>query len=103
MTNPLDQRDALSEFLQKYPPGTVAKTVAKAHDSDMQEIRTILGRLEPKVTEMHAVMTATLPHLATKTEVSKLEVALSEKPSKSYLWMVLGVLVAAILGTFALK
>jgi hypothetical protein len=53
MTNPLERSpDALSEFRQKFPPAAVAKAIQKAHDSEMDEIRTMLGRLEPMITRI---------------------------------------------------
>jgi len=61
----------------------LAKDARNAHDSimedrisalegDMKDVKAILGRIEPKLSEMHTFMTATLPHLATKTDLSGL-------------------------------
>jgi hypothetical protein len=45
------------------------------------------------------MLTATLPHLATKAEVTELRddiaAALAEKPSKTYMWGVLAALLTA--------
>jgi len=82
-------------------------------EGDMQEIKAILGRLEPMIIRIDA----TLPHLATKAELadfrteSKSDLAdlrtelkgelgdikarLAEMPSKAYLWLVLAALIAA--------
>lgn len=56
-------------------------------------MRASLARLELAVARIEAMLAATLPHLATKAE-------LADKPSKAYLWLALGVLVTAILGSF---
>lgn len=45
------------------------------------------------VDRIEAMLAAVLPTLATKAE-------LAEKPGKTYLWGILGVLVTAILGAF---
>lgn len=54
-------------------------------EKDVGEIKATLGRLEPMIIRIDA----TLPYLATKAE-------LADKPSKGYLWMVVGALVASI-------
>ena len=54
----------------------------------MRDVKTTLARLEPMIVRIDATLTATLPHLATKTE-------LAGKPGKAYLWGVLAVLIAA--------
>ncbi|MGH7210750.1 MAG: hypothetical protein ACREF1_04735 [Acetobacteraceae bacterium] len=63
-------------------------------------MRGSLTRLELAVTRIEATLAATIPHLATKAQVAELGAELAEKPSKAYLWLVLGVLVTAILGSF---
>jgi hypothetical protein len=91
-------------------------------ERSLDSVKETLGRLEPRIIEMHSFATAVIPTLATKVDIAetkglvaeavaviptlatKADVAdfkalLAEKPSKSYLWMVLGVLVATILGT----
>jgi len=50
-------------------------------EEDMREVKASVIRTE-------AMLTATLPHLATKAE-------LAEKPSKTYMWGILAVLPAA--------
>lgn len=47
----------------------------------MDRMESVLERLEPKITEIHASMTATIPHLATKAELTalQLEIAHSER------------------------
>ena len=67
-------------------------------------MRDSLARLELAVARIEAMLAATIPHLATKAQVAELSAELraelAEKPSKAYLWLVLGVLVTAILGSF---
>jgi hypothetical protein len=46
-------------------------------ESDVKDIKTVLARMEPKLSEMHTFAQATLPHLATKTEVSEMRADLS--------------------------
>lgn len=83
-------------------------------EADMADVKQILGRLEPKVAEIHAFMAATLPTLATKTDlallradvnkdIGDLKAALAEKPSKTYLWTVMAAFSAAILAAAALS
>ncbi len=62
-----------------YNPDMEAR-LARLED-DMREVKAITTRIE-------AVLTATLPHLATKAE-------LAEKPSKTYMWGILAVLLTA--------
>jgi hypothetical protein len=68
-------------------------------EQDMQEVKGILSRLEPMIVRIDAVLGATLPTLATKVELtdlrSDLRTELAEKPSKTYMWGVLGVLILA--------
>ena len=44
---------------------------------------------------MIARMDAQLPHLATKAEIAELRAELAEKPNKTYMWGILGVLLTA--------
>ncbi len=89
-------------------------------EESMQEVRTSLSRLDERtqrlentMTEIKAMLAATLPHLATKAEltaglaehtklfaeqnsrIADLTVALGEKPSKTYMWGILAVLLTA--------
>jgi hypothetical protein len=68
-------------------------------EEDMREVKAVLSRLEPMIVRIDAVVGATLPTLATKAELavwgSDLRTELAEKPSKTYMWGVLGVLIAA--------
>ena len=50
----------------------------------MREVKAVLARIEPMIIRIDA----TMPHLATKAE-------LAEKPSKTYMWGILGVLITA--------
>ncbi len=61
----------------------------------MARIEAILPTLATQTTvaRIESTLTATLPHLATKAE-------LAEKPSKTYLWAVVGVLITAMFGAF---
>lgn len=76
---------------QAYPSGLEAR-VSRLEDSftgmktDVNEIRVSIARLEAK-------FDATIPHLATKEQMAKL-------PTRTYLWGVLGVLIACIYGGF---
>lgn len=62
-------------------------------EGDVRDLRGSLSRVEMGVSRIEAMLAATLPHLATKAE-------LAEKPSKSYLWAVIGVLITAMFGAF---
>ena len=64
------------------------------------------ARLEAAIIEIKAILTATLPHLATKadlaTEIARVEgkvadlaVKLADKPGKTYMWGILAVLLTA--------
>ena len=64
------------------------------------------------LTRIDATLTNTLPHLATKAELAytrsdligllaEMRASLAEKPSKAYLWGVPGVLVAAMVNSYA--
>ena len=79
-------------------------------EEDMREVKAVLLRLEPIIVRMDAVMTSMLPQLATKAELSdlrgelhsglsdlrgELRAGLADKPSKTYLWGILGVLITA--------
>lgn len=68
-------------------------------EEDMREVKGILARLEPMIIRIDAVVSATLPTLATKGDLadlrSELRGELAEKPSKTYMWGLLGVLIAA--------
>lgn len=44
----------------------------------MNRMETVLERLEPKIIEIHAVMSAAIPHLATKAEMAAVEVKLAD-------------------------
>ncbi len=61
-------------------------------EEDMRELRGTAIRIE-------AMLSATLPHLATKAEVIGLRGdmigGLAEKPSKTYMWGILAVLLTA--------
>jgi hypothetical protein len=77
---------------------------------DMRDVKSLLSRLEPMIIRIDATLTSTLPHLATRAEVSKeisglriemnqklseTNLKLSELPTKTYMWGVLAVLIAA--------
>ena len=82
-------------------PDGVAPSGSEPHDPrmEMREVKAILGRLEPMLIRMGARLKATLPHLATKAELadsrSEMRGALADKPSKTYMWGILGVLLTA--------
>jgi hypothetical protein len=64
-------------------------------EADIADIKATLRDLVPVIHRIDA----TLPHLATKaeltTEVGKLTAALAEKPSRAYLWGVMAAIFAA--------
>ena len=79
-------------------------------EGDMQDVKSVLSRLEPVIIRIDATLTATLPHLATRAEVhsevsglrseiSELRIDMTRKladlPTKTYMWAVLAVLIAA--------
>jgi hypothetical protein len=57
------------------------------------------ARIEMAVTRIEAMLTATLPHLATKAEVAELRTEMvagfADKPGKTYMWGILAVLLTA--------
>lgn len=54
-----------------------------------------LNRLAISVVEIKAILTATLPHLATKAELAEPRAEAAEKPSRTYMWGVLTALITA--------
>ncbi|WP_299437009.1 hypothetical protein [uncultured Rhodospira sp.] len=60
-------------------------------ENDMREVKGILARMEPMLIRMDERMN----HLATKAE-------LAEKPSKTYMWGVVGVMTAAVFAAVVL-
>jgi hypothetical protein len=79
-------------------------------EGDMQDVKSLLSRLEPMIIRIDATLTSTLPHLATRLEVAavrsdvtkdisglRLEMnqKLSDLPTKTYMWGILGVLIGA--------
>ncbi len=69
-------------------------------ETDMRDLRQDMKELLAMVGQIQA----TLPHLATKAQVAGLRAELRDelagKPSKLYMWGVLGVLVAAIMASY---
>ena len=57
-------------------------------EEDVRDVKATTTRLEMAVVRIETMLTATLPHLATKAE-------LAEKPSKTYMWGILAVLLTA--------
>jgi hypothetical protein len=85
------------------------KRVAR-HEEEMQDVKSLLSRLEPMIIRIDATLASTLPHLATKAEAVEgrnavgreiadlgveLHQSLSNLPTKTYLWSVMGVLITA--------
>lgn len=68
-----------------------------ALETNVKEIRAVLSRLEPMIVRIDA----TIPHLATKAEMEKTRsemlVAIGDKPGKTYMWGIVGVLVATLM------
>lgn len=78
---------------EPYDPGLEPR-VSRLED-DVNDMRATLSRLEISVAEIKAMLTATLPHLATKAELVELRAEVAEKPSKTYMWGVLTALITA--------
>jgi hypothetical protein len=79
----------LSELLARIDTtlsGTLPHLATKA------ELSELLARID--------TLSGALPHLATKAELSELRADLADKPGKTYLWAVIGVLVAAIVASY---
>lgn len=64
-------------------------------EEDMRDVKSAIGRLEATTVRLEmttvrieAILTTTLPHLATKAD-------LAEKPGKIYMWGILAVLLTA--------
>lgn len=64
-------------------------------EQDIAEMKSSIRTLEHAVIRIETLLTATLPHLATKAEVNALRVEMAEKPSKTYMWGILSVLLTA--------
>ena len=73
-------------------------------ENEMREVKSILAQMLPMLARIEATLASTLPHLATKAELAELRAEiraeLAEKPSKTYLWGVVGVLAAAIVASY---
>ena len=69
-----------------YDPSMEAR-IARLEE-DMRDVKATVGRLEMAIVRIETLLTATLPHLATRAE-------LAEKPSKTYMWGILAVLLTA--------
>ncbi len=82
----------------RYDPG-LERRVSRLEDY-MREVKSVLGQIVPMLVRILATLDSTLPHLATKAEVAELRAELADKPSKLYMWGVLGVLVAAIVASY---
>jgi hypothetical protein len=57
-------------------------------EEDMRDMKSSMTRLEMTTVRIETMLAATLPYLATKAD-------LAEKPSKTYMWGVLAVLLTA--------
>jgi hypothetical protein len=106
------------------PPNPALEFRVSRLEQDMGDVKSILGQMLPMLVRIDATLSSTLPHLATKaelhnafgtvdgkigaldgkigdlraemhSEIGKLRAELAEKPSKTYLWLVLGVLIMA--------
>jgi hypothetical protein len=69
-------------------------------ETEMREMKSVLGQVVSMLTRIDATLSGTLPHLATRAELSELRADLADKPGKTYLWAVIGVLVAAIVASY---
>jgi hypothetical protein len=70
-----------------------------------KELRDTTSRLDVAIVRVEAKLDATLPHLATKAEVAELRADMvagfADKPSKTYMWGILAVLLTAYAGGLA--
>ena len=68
-------------------------------EQDIAEMKSSIRTLEHAVIRIETLLTATLPHLATKAELNALRTdvvaGLADKPSKTYMWGILAVLLTA--------
>jgi hypothetical protein len=68
-------------------------------EEEMREERAGRARLEAAVLRVETILTTVLPHLATKADIAELRAELrgelAEKPSKTYMWGILAVLLTA--------
>ena len=78
--------------------GRLEATTGKL-DERMGRLEERIGRVELAVVRIEALLAATLPHLATKTEVADLRTGMvagfADKPGKTYMWGILAVLLTA--------
>jgi hypothetical protein len=92
-----------------YPPALEVRVSRLEQDS--RDIRETMARLEAAVTRLEAKtdrlevkFDATIPHLATKEDLAGVKehvaVQIAMLPTRTYLWGVLGVLIACIYGGF---
>lgn len=70
-------------------------------EGEVRDIRSILEQMLPMLIRIDAIVTATLPHLATKAEPEALRGELAEKPGTAYLWGILATLIATYAGALA--
>lgn len=69
----------------------------------MREMRATMSRMDNTLTEIKAMLQATLPHLATKVDLAQLRgelttelrTGLASKPSKTYMWGIMTALIVA--------
>lgn len=69
----------------------------------MREMRATMSRMDNTLTEIKAMLQATLPHLATKADLAQLRgelttelrTGLASKPSKTYMWGIMTALIVA--------
>ncbi|WP_299437003.1 hypothetical protein [uncultured Rhodospira sp.] len=70
------------------------------------KVESVLDRLEPLIIRIDEQLRSTLPHLATKAEIADLRTevraGLAEKPSKTYMWGIVGVMTAAVFAAVVL-
>ena len=68
-------------------------------EDDIRDMKSSMRDLREMMIRMEAKLDATLPHLATKAEVAHLRADMvagfADKPSKTYMWGILAVLLTA--------
>lgn len=69
----------------------------------MREMRATMSRMDNTLTEIKAMLQATLPHLATEVDLAQLRgelttelrTGLASKPSKTHMWGIMTALIVA--------
>jgi hypothetical protein len=60
-------------------------------EEDMREVKTSQSRVEAAIIRIETALATTLPHLATKADIARLDAKLADKLGKAYMWGILAV------------